>query len=160
MAETSKKKKTEPAAKAAEAPAGKSAKAHSTPEDSPAKGAKARANHTAETPQVATKFATFVQSQKLDPRRILIASRKLETLRPEDRTIKLRKRNARAAEGGEGAPKETRKPRSGRPVTDRALQAALRGGQLSGPAKTRILRAVNHLLDQKKQSPVDLRTLF
>jgi hypothetical protein len=107
-----------------------------------------------------TKFAQFIAAKKLDPRRILVASRKLEGLQPEDRAIRLNKKRARAAEGGEGAPKETRKPRSGRPVTDRALQAALAGKDLSGPSKTRLLRAVNHLLEQKKQEPVDLRALF
>jgi hypothetical protein len=109
-----------------------------------------------------TKFAQFVAAKKLDVRRIIVASRKLEALSPEDRTIRLNKRRARAAEGGgaEGAAKETRKPRSGRPVTDRAMQAALKGGALSGPTKTRLLRAVNHVLEQKKQEPVDLRALF
>jgi hypothetical protein len=108
-----------------------------------------------------TKFAAFIASQKLDPRRILSASRKLEGLRPEDRTIRLNKRRARAAEAPEAAgTKETRKPRSGRPVTHRALQAALTGGTLSGPTKTRILRALNLLLDQKKQGSIELRTIF
>lgn len=107
-----------------------------------------------------SKFAVFIAAKKLDPRRILIASKKLEANRPEDRAIRLAKRLARAREGGEGAPKETRKPRSGRPVTHRALQAAMKGGDLSGPTKTRILRAVNHLLEQKKQEPIDLRAIF
>ena len=107
-----------------------------------------------------TKFAAFIATQKLDPRRIVNASRKIEGLQPEDRDIRLKKRQARAREGGEGAPKETRKPRSGRPVTDRALRAALSGGVVSGPTKTRILRAVNHLLDQKKREAVDLRAIF
>lgn len=166
MAETNMKKKAEPGAKGAEAPAASGTKARSNDADARAQGAKPRATDTAETPPKAeappttTKFAVFVQTQKLDPRRILIASRALEALRPEDRAIKLGKRKARASEGGDGAPKETRKPRSGRPVTHRALRAALEGGQLSGPTKTRILRAVNHLLDQKKRSPVDLRALF
>jgi hypothetical protein len=107
-----------------------------------------------------SKFAQFLAAKKLDARRILAASHKLERLRPEDRTIRLAKRRARRAESAEGVAKETRKPRSGRPVTTRALAAAMGGGQLSGPAKTRILRAVNHLLEQKKQEKVDLRTLF
>ncbi|HZU83763.1 MAG TPA: hypothetical protein VE987_12635, partial [Polyangiaceae bacterium] len=64
------------------------------------------------------------------------------------------------AEGGDSAPKETRKPRTGRPVTHRAVDAAVRGAQLSGPTKTRILRAINHLLGQKKQDQIDLRALF
>jgi hypothetical protein len=40
------------------------------------------------------------------------------------------------------------------------MHAALSGGTLSGPMKTRILRAVNLLLEQKKQEKVDLRTIF
>ena len=117
----------------------------------------------AKTPQKAqeqSKFAQFVAAKKLDTRRIVAASHALEKLRPEDRLIKLGKRQARSAEGTEGGPKETRKPRSGRPVTHRAIDAAMRGGQLSGPAKTRILRAVNRLLEQKKQEKVELRALF
>jgi hypothetical protein len=74
----------------------------------------------------------------------------------------LNKSRARAAkkEGGESATKEARKPRTGRPVTPRALHAAVEGGEISGATKTRILRAVNHLLEQKKQEKVDLRSLF
>ncbi len=107
-----------------------------------------------------SKFAQFLASKKLDARRILAASRRLEHLQPEDRLIKLKKRQAKKGDGGENAPKETRKPRSGRPVTPRAIDAALAGKPVSGPTKTRILRAVNHLLEQKKQEKVDLKTLF
>jgi hypothetical protein len=107
-----------------------------------------------------SKFAQFIASKKLDVRRIMAASQKLERLLPEDRAIRLNKRRAKAGEGGEGAPKETRKAHSGRPVTDRAMQAALSGGTISGPTKNRILKAVNHLLEQKKQEQVDLRVLF
>jgi hypothetical protein len=107
-----------------------------------------------------TKFAQFIAAKKLDPRRILAASHELEKLRPEDRLIKLNKRRAKASEGGEGATKETRKPRSGRPVTRRAIDAAVEGGTVSGPTKTRILKAVNHILEQKKQEAVELRALF
>jgi hypothetical protein len=101
-----------------------------------------------------TKFAQFLATKKLDRRRILSASRKLETLHPEDRGIKLKKRQARAAA------EETRKPRSGRPVTHRAIDAALVGKAVSGPTKTRILKAINHLLELKKLEKVDLRALF
>jgi hypothetical protein len=107
-----------------------------------------------------SKFAQFIATKKLDVRRIVAASQKLERLHPEDRAIRLNKRRSKAAESSEGAPKETRKARSGRPVTDRAIQAALTGGAVSGPTKTRILKAVNHLLEQKKQEKVDLRLLF
>ena len=40
------------------------------------------------------------------------------------------------------------------------MQAALGGGSLSGPTKTRLLKAVNHLLEQKKQDKVELKALF
>jgi len=109
-----------------------------------------------------TKLAKFIDTKKLDRRRILAVSRKLEGLRPEDRAIRLNKRRVRAAakEGGDNVPKETRKPRSGRPVTSRALDAAVAGAPISGPTKTRLLRAINHLLELKKQDKVDLRALF
>ncbi len=108
-----------------------------------------------------TKFAEFVKSKKLDLRRILNASHLLESLRREDRNIRLAKRQAKKrAEADSNAAKETRKTRSGRPVTERALQAALEGGKVAGPTKTRILGAVNRLLEQKKQEKVDLRSLF
>jgi hypothetical protein len=31
---------------------------------------------------------------------------------------------------------------------------------VTGPEKTRLLRAINRLLEQKQQPPVDLRALF
>jgi hypothetical protein len=111
---------------------------------------------------MATKFEEFLKSSKVDPRRILVASAKIERLHVEDRALKLSRRLARKSED---APKKKdgeaqKKPRSGRPVTDRALQAALTGKTLSGPAKTRILRAVNAVLEQKKLAKVELSALF
>jgi hypothetical protein len=107
-----------------------------------------------------TKFAQFLATKKLDRRRIIVASRQIETLQPEDRAIKHAKRKPKGGEAPEGAAKETRKPRSGRPVTNRAIDAALAGKTVSGPTKSRILRAVNRLLEQKKQEKVDLRAMF
>ncbi len=106
-----------------------------------------------------SKLATFLTSKKIDPRRVVSASHTLEQLRPEDRQIKLNRRRAKGGEG-EAGPKEERKPRSGRGVTPRALHAALFGKTISGPTKTRILRAVNHLLEAKKAEKTDLKALF
>ncbi len=106
-------------------------------------------------------FEDFVKEKKIDLRRVSAASAELERLRPEDRAIRLAQRAARKSEDPkkrEG--KAAEKPRSGRPVTGRALNAALQGKPISGPTKNRILRAVNHVLSQKKQEPVDLRALF
>ena len=109
----------------------------------------------------ATKFCEFVTSKKLHLGRIVAASKELEGLLPEDRTIRLNKRNGRKGDAAPDAKKETRKPRSGRPVTDRALAAAMSGAEaISGPTKTRILKAVNFLLEQKKQDKVELKVLF
>lgn len=105
-----------------------------------------------------SKFASFVTEKKLNTQRILSASHKLEALRPEDRKLRLEKRLAKKAEGGEK--KEIAKPRTGRPVTNRAIEAALAGKPLTGPQKQRILRAVNHLLEQKKAEKVELKNLF
>jgi hypothetical protein len=132
-----------------------------TDADEPTKEPKAPKSDKGE-PGNTVKFAQFIETRKLDRRRILAVSRRIERLRPEDRIIKLNKRRARkaASDGADNAAKETRKPRSGRPVTPRAFDAALRGSELGGATKTRILRAVNHLLDLKKEEKVDLKALF
>jgi hypothetical protein len=105
-----------------------------------------------------SKFQSFLNEKKLNPKRLLAVSHKLETLRKEDRTLKIERLRSKKAEGGEK--KEIAKPRSGRAVTERAMSAALKGGDISGPTKQRILRAVNYLLEQKKQDKVELKTLF
>lgn len=105
-----------------------------------------------------SKLQTFLSENKLNPKRLLAVSHTLEALRQDDRAIKLEKRRGRKAEGGEK--KELPKPRSGRPITPRALEDALAGTAISGPTKTRILRAVNHVLEQKKKDKVELRALF
>jgi hypothetical protein len=113
---------------------------------------------------MATKFSDFLKEKKIDARRLIAASTKLERLRPEDRKAKLQKRQAKAkaAAGGDADKQATppAKPRSGRPVTPRAIEAAVAGKPLSGPQKTRLLRAVNAVLEQKKGSPVELSALF
>jgi hypothetical protein len=112
---------------------------------------------------MSTKFGDFIKEKKLDARRIIAASAKIENLRPEDRKIRLQKRTAKAnaAAGKEVAKGEALpKPRTGRPVTNRAIDAALAGKSLTGPQKTRILRAVNAILEQKKAGAVELSALF
>ncbi|EYF08648.1 hypothetical protein [Chondromyces apiculatus] len=109
---------------------------------------------------MATKIEDFLKEKKLDPRRILAASAEIERSRPEDRAIKLAQRKARKSEDKKKEGLAAKKPRSGRPVTQRSLDAAIGGKPLSGPAKTRLLRAVNKLLEQKKQEPVTLHALF
>lgn len=111
---------------------------------------------------MATKIEDFLKDKKIDPRRLLAASGDLERFQREDRGLRLLKRVARKSE--DAAKKKeglaAKKPRTGRPVTSRAFSAAIAGKQISGPQKTRILRAVNHILAQKKQDAVELSALF
>jgi hypothetical protein len=111
---------------------------------------------------MATKIEDFLKEKKIDPRRILVASAELERLRPADRKIRLVKRAARKSE--DAAKKKeglaAAKPRSGRQVTQEALTAAFAGKTISGPQKTRILRALNAVLEQKKQDKIELAAIF
>jgi hypothetical protein len=109
---------------------------------------------------MATKFQDLITTKKLDARRIIAASQKLEKLHREDRAIRLAQRKARRSEDKKKEGLATQKPRTGRPVTQPAIDAALAGKELAGPVKTRLLRAVNHLLEQKKQEPMKLADLF
>jgi len=104
---------------------------------------------------------TFLKDKKIDVRRLIAKSSELEKFRPEDRAIKLEKRLARSSEDAEKKKAAAaKKPRTGRAVTTRAVQDAFAGKAVSGPTKTRILRAVNAILEQKKQAAVQLRDLF
>src|SRR5262245_940644 len=113
---------------------------------------------------MSSRFSEFLTAEKIDPRRLLVASRHLERLRPEDRAIRLKKRLGRksesAASGDKAEVKDAVKRRSGRVVTHRLITAAQSGLKISGAQKTRLLRALNHVLQQKQREPVDLRKVF
>jgi hypothetical protein len=106
-----------------------------------------------------SKFADFLSQNQLDPRRLLSASKNLEALRPEDRRLRAARRKAGDAPK-EGESEPPAKPRSGRPVTRVLLSRATQGKPVPGPAKRRLLRAINRLLEQKKKDPVELTALF
>ncbi len=109
---------------------------------------------------MATKFAQFIQDNKIDPRRIVSVSKRIERLQPEDRKLKFAKKQAKG-EGAKAAEGEKPgKPRSGRPVTPRLIEPASVGKPVAGAAKTRLLRAVNRILEQKKKAAVDLKAVF
>ena len=111
---------------------------------------------------MASKIEDFLKEKKIDPRRLLSASAEIERFRLEDRKVRLVKRAARKSEDA-AKKKEAQalpKPRSGRPVTREAIAAAFAGKVISGPQKTRILRAVNHVLEQKKLEKIELAALF
>ncbi|HET8932632.1 MAG TPA: hypothetical protein VFN67_04290 [Polyangiales bacterium] len=110
-----------------------------------------------------SKLQDYLKQQKIDPRRLLAASHKLEASRPEDRVTRLAKKKAKggdesAKEAAAKKPQRSGKPLSG-PTLDRALSAES-SSAVSGAAKTRILRALNSVLATKKQPEVTLKDLF
>lgn len=113
---------------------------------------------------MASKFAQFLKDNKIDPRRILVVSKRIERLQSEDRKLKFEKSRSKKgdapAAAADGEKKAPAKPRSGRPVTPRLVAAATEGKPVAGPAKTRLLRAVNRILEQKKKAAVDLKAVF
>lgn len=110
-----------------------------------------------------SKLQDYLKQQKIDPRRLLAASHKLEASRPEDRVTRLAKKKAK---GGDESAKEAaaKKPqRSGKPLSGPTLDRALKAEStdaVSGAAKTRILRALNSVLVTKKQPEATLKDLF
>jgi NAD(P)H-hydrate repair Nnr-like enzyme with NAD(P)H-hydrate epimerase domain len=106
------------------------------------------------------KFATVLSESKIDPARLLPASHKLEAHRLEDKQIKRAKKAAAGKDDEAAKAARSKKPRSGRPVTERLICDALAGKPVSGPAKTRLLRAVNAVRAQKKLEAIQLKQLF
>lgn len=105
-----------------------------------------------------SKLSDFLSREKIDTRRLRVVSHRIESLRTEDHAIKNARRKAK--EGGDKPEMATRKPRSGRPITPRQLTSALAGDTISGPTKSRVLRAVNHVLSVRKKDAVKLQDLF
>ena len=108
-----------------------------------------------------SKLSDFLEKQKIDPRRVLVASKQVEAFRPEDRAIQLAKKRVKGGKPTD-AEKETaaKKSRSGRAVTKPLLGRALAGETLTAKARGRVLRAVNHILTQKKADVVTAADLF
>ena len=110
---------------------------------------------------MASKLQTFLTENKIDTRRLLAVSRRLEALRPEDRAIRLVKRQGKNAEGeAKEKAKNAGKTRSGRPINPSALDKIFTGKPVAGPTRTRVLRAVNAILETRKKDKVELSALF
>lgn len=107
---------------------------------------------------MATKLEAFLTEKKIDRRRVVAASEQLEKLRVEDRAIKLAQRLARKKD--EKKAPDAPKPRTGKPVALATLNRVIAGEAVSGPTKSRVLRAVNRILEQRKQDAVTLGDLF
>jgi hypothetical protein len=108
-----------------------------------------------------SKLSDFLKKNKMDARRLISVSKGLEALQVEDRKQKsLRAKVKGGKASDEEKEKAKAKPRSGKAVTPPTLDRALKGETVPGPAKTRILRAVNSILETKKKTAVALKELF
>lgn len=108
-----------------------------------------------------SKLGDFLESKKIDPRRVVATSKRIERQGPDDKAIRLAKRRTKKGSASDTEKELAKtKGRSGKAVTTPLLARAIKGDTVSGPAKTRIVRAVNEVLKVKKQDEVAVRDLF
>lgn len=107
-----------------------------------------------------SKLGDTLKKHKIDPRRVLSASKALEQRTPEDTKLARDKALMKAGKLEKNEEKAKAKPRSGRPVTAPMIARAIGGQAVPGPVKTRIVKAVNSLLKGKKQPEIGLRDVF
>jgi len=112
---------------------------------------------------MATKFAKFLEDNKIIGLRLQSASAKIERLTAEDRAFIAEVACKKSLAGRKNAGSvvvEKKKLHSGRPVTARLIDDASLGKSVSGAAKTRLVRAVNRVLEQRKKPVVTIKELF
>ncbi|AKF04514.1 hypothetical protein [Sandaracinus amylolyticus] len=107
-----------------------------------------------------SKLSDFLSTNKIDSRRVVLASKDIEQRTAEDRKLVATKKAMKDGKAEKDEAVLKQKPRSGRPVTGAAMTKALGGQTVSGPVKTRIVKAVNAVLTQKKKPEITLRDLF
>src|SRR5689334_6083680 len=107
-----------------------------------------------------SKLGDLLKKHKIDPRRVISASRDLERRGPADRKLARDKALLKAGKIEKNDELAKAKPKSGRPVTAPMMTRAVDGQTVPGPVKTRIVKAVNELLKAKKQTEIGLRDAF
>ncbi len=108
-----------------------------------------------------SKISDFITKEKIDPRRVLSASKTIEGLRPKDRAIRLARGRVRKGKPSEAETElAAQEARSGKAVTKPLFDRVLSGETVSSKARGRVLRAINHILVSKKKDAVKLEDLF
>lgn len=105
-------------------------------------------------------FSDFLEAKKLTEEQILRRSKRLESLRSEDRALH-RRREAHRRSGAKTSYEEAgiAKPRSGRSLQREHVRAAMNDKPIPGPVRTKMLRAISSLLG-KDAGPIDVTTVF
>lgn len=104
---------------------------------------------------------TFIEGKAITPQAIAITSRRIEAFEAKDWTL----RDARAAKRRNEPEKKyaeanLAKPKSGRGIALKVVEAAVAGKPVTRKSRTKILAAVNALLAAKKQAAADMKVLF
>ena len=107
-----------------------------------------------------SKLTDSLKTHKIDARRVVLASKDLERRTREDLALVAKKADMKAGKVEKDDAVLKQKPRSGRPLTLPQIEKAMRGETISGPAKTRLVRAVNAILEARKKPAITLRDLF
>jgi hypothetical protein len=104
-------------------------------------------------------FADFLRDKKIPEAQLIGVSNELERLRPEDRELLLKRQAARTAEKKYDEEK-IGKPRRGRGVTTQSIARALADQPLARKVRSKLLVAVNTVLERRKQEKVRTEQLF
>jgi hypothetical protein len=107
-----------------------------------------------------SKLGDYLKNHKIDARRVLSASKRLEQQSSDDKKLVAKKGLMKAGKLEKDDAVMKQKPHSGRPVTAPMIARAVAGETVPGPVKTRIVRAVNALLTAKKKPEAKLQDLF
>lgn len=107
-----------------------------------------------------TKLNDFLTTNKINPKRVVLASKAIESRQADDVDLIKKKKAMKDGKLEKDPVVQKTKMRSGRPVTEPTLTKAMGGRLINGPSKTRIVRAVNAVLVQKKKTEIGFRDLF
>ena len=103
-------------------------------------------------------LGTFLESKKIKPAALLAASNRLESRKPEDHALVAARLDAKTNKKEGAAP--IAKPKSGRGLSKKLLDAALAGGQITKRARAKTLRAAALLLEKAKDTAPTMKDLF
>ena len=108
-------------------------------------------------------FKEFLDANGITPERLLRTSMRIEASRPEDRVLRVARKQLRIRRAGDKAGYSEAgigKPRSGRGVGEQSLLAALHDRPLPSAVRSKLVRAVNALIARSGSAAVDARALF
>lgn len=106
-------------------------------------------------------FSDFLAEKGVSTDRLLQVSRRIESVRNEDRALIRQRALKRRLEPRQSyAEANIAKPRSGRPLRPGHVRAAMDDKPVTPPVRSKMVRAVNLLLEKKGQGKIGAQELF